>query len=97
MATEPRPQIGWITCAHCGGEATVHRSKIGRGGVAASLYYRCGTTSSGCGCIQPRGPSGQAWIQEHMRPMGEKPAPDAAPKTEQQAAPDAPAANEPGE
>ncbi|WP_062818009.1 hypothetical protein [Alcanivorax sp. NBRC 102024] len=93
MAVKNREQVGTVNCALCGNEATVHTSKIGRGGVASSLYYRCGTTSSGCGCIQPRGPSGQAWIKQHMRPLDTKP----APKVSQQAEPEAPAANDPGE
>lgn len=96
MAVKNREQVGTLNCALCGNEATVHASKIGRGGVASSLYYRCGTTSSGCGCIQPRGPSGQAWIKQHMRPLDTKP----APQTGQQAEPGAAASNDeytPGE
>ena len=98
MTTANRPQIGVINCAFCGAKASVHQSKIGRGGLAASLYYRCGTTANGCGCIQPRGPTGQAWIKANMSPLeSEKSAPAPAPKTEQLAEPDAPAANQPGE
>lgn len=98
MATQNRPQIGTVACAFCGQEATVHQSKIGRGGIAASLYYRCGTTSRGCGCIQPRGPSGQEWIKANMRELAPAaPGPEPAPKTEPVAEPDVPATNDAGE
>lgn len=96
MAVKNRDQIGRVNCAHCGDVASVHESNIGRGGKAKSLYYRCGTDRTGCGCIQPRGPKGQAWIKANMRPMET----EAAPKTTQQAEPGAAASNDeytPGE
>lgn len=60
-----RAQVGWVFCPICDQRATVHRSKIGRGGKASSLYWR----GCGCACVQPRGPSGQAFIERNMKGM----------------------------
>lgn len=70
MAVLNRDVIGHIECHLCGARATVHASKIGRGGAASSLYYRCGVGAAGCGCIQPRGPRGQEIIKGDMVPLG---------------------------
>lgn len=80
-----RDQIGWISCPINGCRATVHKSKIGRGGKAESLYWRCE-----CGCIQPRSPKGQAFIEANMEPLE----PVQKPAVGQVAEPDIPAAND---
>lgn len=80
-----RDQIGWIDCPINGCRATVHQSKIGRGGKAASLYWRCE-----CGCIQPRSPKGQAYIQGNMVPMETV----KSPEVKQVAEPEVSAAND---
>lgn len=70
MAVVNREQIGWIDCPMCEQTGTVHETKIGRGGTAPKLYWR----NCGCGCVQPWGAAGQAFVRDNMRPMGEGPA-----------------------
>lgn len=69
MAVVNREAVGTVECYLCGAGCTVHASKIGRGGAAQSLYYRCGVGSDGCGCIQPRGRSGQQILAGDMVPF----------------------------
>jgi len=83
MGVKNNPQIGTITCPCCQGAATVHSCLIGRGAKKEALYIRCGTVSNGCGCIQPYGPTGQAFIRENMNEINqEKPELEPAPKPE---------------
>lgn len=95
MGVKNNPQIGTIACPCCQGAATVHSCLIGRGAKKEALYIRCGTVSNGCGCIQPYGPTGQAFIRENMTAINqEKPELDAAPKPDPVAEPDGAAAND---
>lgn len=71
--------IGILTCPLCGNEsATVHEQKTGT--KKGRRYYRCyeSETSSvmRCGTIQCIGKTGQIFIAENIRPIGqpEKPA-----------------------
>lgn len=58
------PVLGWVTCPHCGEDATVHREAKGK----RALYYRCYEgANGGCGTIQCRGPAGQAWVERTAR------------------------------
>ena len=66
--------VGLITCAHCGNEnATVHQQQTGV--KKGRLYYRCYSVINGsvmlCGTIQCIGQSGQKYINENMRPIGQ--------------------------
>ena len=67
--------VGLITCAHCGNEnATVHEQQTGT--KKGRLYYRCYSEINGsvmlCGTIQCIGQSGQKYINDNMRPIGQQ-------------------------
>lgn len=79
MATSKH--IGLITCPHCGNEsATVHEQQTGT--KKGRRYYRCYETVNGnvqlCGTIQCIGPTGQAFINANMRPIGQNDTPKPA-------------------
>ena len=66
--------IGLIKCPHCGNEnATVHQQQTGT--KKGRLYYRCYSEINGavmlCGTIQCIGQSGQKYINDNMRPIGQ--------------------------
>lgn len=66
--------IALIKCAHCGNEnATVHQQQTGT--KKGRLYYRCYSEINGtvmlCGTIQCIGQSGQKYINDNMRPIGQ--------------------------
>jgi hypothetical protein len=69
MANE---KVGFINCPTCENkEATVHREKKQK-----KLYMRCYTQIDGtvmrCGTSQIRGPEGQKYINNHMRPLSQE-------------------------
>ena len=75
--------IGLITCPHCGNEsATVHEQQTGT--KKGRRYYRCYESVNGnvqlCGTIQCIGPTGQAFINANMRPIGQNGTPEPAPE-----------------
>ncbi|WP_101675628.1 hypothetical protein [Alloalcanivorax mobilis] len=93
MAVKNNAVVGHIECPLCNGNATVHSCMVGRGRAREALYIRCGTVSNGCGCIQPYGPTGQAFIRDRYRPI-DAPAADPAPAPGPEPVADpAPAAN----
>lgn len=66
--------IALIKCAHCGNEsATVHQQQTGT--KKGRLYYRCYSEINGsvmlCGTIQCIGQTGQKYINDNMRPIGQ--------------------------
>lgn len=67
MSKERAAQVGWLERCPIGGgaNATVHATRVGRGGASAKLFWRC----SCCTFVTPYGPGGQAFIEAHMVPM----------------------------